>query len=127
MISNSLNASYGPSSPTSADAGGFELSQTAFNLDVTYPLDYQSSLINLAGGVEFRREGYGIHAGEPLSWINAGLGAPGAAGGIQVFPGFRPDNKVDESRTNIAGYADFEILLERTTRKWTPCRCSGTR
>ena len=111
LISNSLNASYGSSSPTSADAGGFELSQTAFNLDVTYPLDYQSSLINLAGGVEFRREGYGIHAGEPLSWINAGLGADGAAGGIQVFPGFRPDNEVDESRTNIAGYADFESYL----------------
>lgn len=111
LISNSLNASYGPSSPTSADAGGFELSQTAFNLDVTYPLDYQSSLINLAGGVEFRREGYGIHAGEPLSWINAGLGVDGASGGIQVFPGFRPDNEVDESRTNIAGYADFESYL----------------
>lgn len=111
LISNSLNASYGSSSPTSANAGGFELSQTAFNLDVTYPLDYQSSLINLAGGVEFRREGYGIHAGEPLSWINAGLGAAGAAGGIQVFPGFRPDNEVDENRTNIAGYADFESYL----------------
>ena len=111
FISNSLNASYGPSSPTSADAGGFELSQTAFNLDVTYPLDYQSSLINLAGGIEFRREGYGIHAGEPLSWINAGLGVGGASGGIQVFPGFRPDNAVDESRTNIAGYADFESYL----------------
>ena len=111
LISNSLNASYGPSSPTSANAGGFELSQTAFNLDVTYPLDYQASLINLAGGVEFRREGYGIHAGEPLSWINAGLGADGAAGGIQVFPGFRPDNEVDENRTNIAGYADFESYL----------------
>lgn len=111
FISNSLNASYGISSPTAADAGGFELSQTAFNLDVTYPLEYQSSLVNLAGGIEFRREGYGIHAGEPLSWINAGLGAPGAAGGIQVFPGFRPDNEVDESRTNIAGYADFESYL----------------
>ena len=111
LISNSLNASYGVASPTSADAGGFELSQTAFNLDVTYPLDYQSSLVNLAGGIEFRREGYGIHAGEPLSWINAGLGEPGAAGGIQVFPGFRPDNEVDESRTNIAGYADFESYL----------------
>ena len=111
LISNSLNASYGASSPTSADAGGFELSQTAFNLDVTYPLDYQSSLINLAGGIEFRREGYGIHAGEPLSWIDAGLGVDGASSGIQVFPGFRPDNEVDESRTNIAGYADFESYL----------------
>ena len=111
FISNSLNASYGASSPTSADAGGFALSQTAFNLDVTYPLQYQSSLVNLAGGIEFRRDGYSIHAGEPLSWINAGMGAAGASGGIQVFPGFRPDNALDESRTNIAGYADFESYL----------------
>lgn len=111
FISNSMNASYGAASPTSADAGGFELSQTAFNLDVTYPLEYQSSLINLAGGVEFRREGYGIHAGEPVSWINAGLGADGAASGIQVFPGFRPNQETDENRTNIAGYADFESYL----------------
>ena len=111
FISNSMNASYGAASPTSADAGGFELSQTAFNLDVSYPLEYQSSLINLAGGVEFRREGYGINAGEPVSWINAGLGADGAASGIQVFPGFRPNQETDESRTNIAGYADFESYM----------------
>ena len=111
FISNSMNASYGAASPTSADAGGFELSQTAFNLDVSYPLEYQSSLINLAGGVEFRREGYGINAGEPVSWINAGLGADGVASGIQVFPGFRPNQETDESRTNVAGYADFESYL----------------
>ena len=111
LVSNSLNASYGSGSPTTADSGGFRLNQTAFNVDVTYPLMYQSSLVNLAGGVEFRREGYGIRAGEPVSWFNAGLGADGAAGGIQVFPGFRPDNEVDESRTNIAGYADFESYL----------------
>lgn len=111
FISNSMNATYGAASPTEADAGGFELSQTAFNLEVTYPLEYQSSLINLAGGVEFRREGYEIHAGEPVSWINAGRGVEGAAFGIQVFPGFRPDNEVDESRTNIAGYVDFESYL----------------
>ncbi len=111
FISNSLNATYGASSPTEADAGGFELSQTAFNLDVTYPLEYQSSLINLAGGVEFRREGYGIHAGEQISWNDAGLGAEGATKGIQVFPGFKHENEVNESRTNIAGYADFESYL----------------
>ena len=111
FISNSMNASYGAASPTSADAGGFELSQTAFNLDVSYPLEYQSSLINLAGGVEFRREGYGINAGEPVSWINAGLGADGAVSGIQVFPGFRPNQETDESRTNVAGYADFESYM----------------
>ncbi len=111
FISNSMNASYGAASPTSAEAGGFELSHTAFNLDVSYPLEYQSSLINLAGGVEFRREGYGIHAGEMVSYIDAGLGIDGASAGIQVFPGFKPENEVDENRTNIAGYLDFESYL----------------
>ena len=111
FVSNSLNASYGAGSPTNADSGGFRLDQTVFNVDITYPLLYQSSLVNLAGGLEFRREGYGIRAGEPVSWFNAGLGADGAAAGIQVFPGFRPDNEVDESRTNVAGYADFESYL----------------
>ena len=111
FVSNSLNASYGSGSPTTADSGGFRLSQTAFNVDVTYPFMYQSSLVNLAGGVEFRREGYGIRGGEPVSWFNAGLGADGAASGIQVFPGFRPANEVNESRNNIAGYADFESYL----------------
>lgn len=111
FISNSMNASYGAASQIAADAGGFELSQTAFNLDVSYPLEYQSSLINLAGGVEFRREGYGINAGEMASWINAGLGIDTASAGIQVFPGFKPENEVDENRTNIAGYLDFESYL----------------
>lgn len=111
FISNSLNASYGAASQTSANAGGFELSQTTFNLDVAYPLAYESSLINLAGGVEFRREGYGINAGEMASWINAGLGIEGASAGIQVFPGFKPENEVDENKTNIAGYLDFESYL----------------
>ncbi len=111
FISNSMNASYGATSPTSAEAGGFELSHTAFNLDVSCPLEYQSSLINLAGGVEFRREGYGIHAGEMVSYIDAGLGIDGASAGIQVFPGFKPENEVDENRTNIAGYLDFESYL----------------
>ena len=111
FISNSMNASYGAASQTSANAGGFELSQTAFNLDVSYPLENQSSLINLAGGVEFRREAYGINSGEMASWINAGLGIDGASAGIQVFPGFKPENEVDENRTNIAGYLDFESYL----------------
>lgn len=30
-------------------------------------------------------------------------------GGSQGFPGFRPDNEVDEYRTNLAGYIDLEM------------------
>ena len=31
-----------------------------------------------------------------------------AAIGAQVFPGFRPTNEVDESRSSVAGYVDIE-------------------
>ncbi len=35
--------------------------------------------------------------------------AGGRAGGAQVFPGFRPENVVNQTRSNIAAYADIEL------------------
>jgi iron complex outermembrane receptor protein len=37
-------------------------------------------------------------------------GAQGALG-AQVFPGFRPNDEVDENRSNVAGYLDLETKL----------------
>jgi iron complex outermembrane recepter protein len=33
----------------------------------------------------------------------------GRAGGAQVFPGFRPENAVNQTRSNVAGYLDLEL------------------
>ena len=115
-IRNTLNASIGPSSKTVFDAGGYSYDQLVFNATAVRALDVGNfaSPLNLAVGVEARRESYDISAGEPDSWRNGGRLLPSgnpAASGAQVFPGFRPSNEVDESRTAIGAYVDVEANL----------------
>jgi iron complex outermembrane recepter protein len=114
-IENTLNRSLGPASKTVFDAGGFAYDQTVFNLSGVRALNAGAlaSPINLAVGVEARREGYSIFAGEPDSWRNGGVllnGQP-TASGAQVFPGFRPSNEVSESRNAVGVYVDLEANL----------------
>ncbi len=115
-IGNTLNVSLGPSAPpnkTVFDAGALALGQLVANADISRPFKFDalSGPINVAFGTEVRREAYQITAGEPDSYGNGGV--PNQAGGIaaigaQVFPGFRPTNEVDESRSSVAGYVDVE-------------------
>ncbi len=119
LISNSINASYGAASPTEADSGGPHLDQTTFNFDASRLFEYSGKTMNLAFGGEFRRDGWGIRAGEPISYLHCTDDASfdtsrciaDKAAGIQVFPGFKPSNAVDESRTNTAAYADLEWVF----------------
>ncbi len=121
FISNSLNASFGPSSPTSANAGTLKLQQTNFNLDIVKNVDWNGRDVTLAFGGEFRSEMYKIKPGEPVSYADGGAvntNCPGCdvnpvpyAAGFQVFRGFSPANAVDESRNNYAFYADIESQL----------------
>jgi iron complex outermembrane receptor protein len=114
-VSDSLNVSLGPSIPpnqTSFDAGTLGLEQWVGNLDLSRGVEVGlAGPLNVAFGLEFRREGYQITAGEPASYIDGGspnqFGGRGAAG-AQVFPGFRPSNEVDTSRDSYAVYADLE-------------------
>jgi iron complex outermembrane receptor protein len=112
-IENTLNRSLGPASKTSFDAGGFEYRQLVLNVSGVRGVDVGlSSPLNVAVGIEARREEYEIFAGEPDSWRNGGAtlpnGAP-TASGAQVFPGFRPANEVDEDRTAVGAYVDLEV------------------
>ncbi len=114
-IGNSLNTSLGPTIPpnqTEFDAGTLALDQAVANLDLSRGFDVGwAGPLNVAFGAELRRESYSITAGEPASYSDGGVRnqAGGAAAlGAQVFPGFRPSNEVDESRTSVALYADFE-------------------
>ena len=36
-------------------------------------------------------------------------------GGAQVFPGFRPDNELDEFRNSVVAYTDIEVNI---TENW---------
>ena len=124
-VDNSVNASIGPSSPTTFDAGNLFFRQTVGNLDVLRLLDTGGALksLSLVLGSEYRVENYEIEAGQPESYLlgNGGdiagvdfdttaTGAPKAAGS-QVFPGFQPANEVDRFRTNISGYVGLESEL----------------
>ena len=128
-ITNSNNASLTNNTPVEADSGGFNYTENTFNADVSRFYDDIFSGFNVAFGAEFRLESYRINAGEEASYAlyntngevhdpaDAGSMLPEdffgnlRAGGIQVFPGFRPDNEAlteDANRTSFAGYVDLE-------------------
>src|SRR5262249_42449084 len=106
---------------TTFDAGTLVLNQFAANADISRPVGLKgfASPVNVAVGVEARRENYQIHAGEPDSYRDGGAlnqaGGP-AAIGAQGFPGFRPSDEVSESRGSVAGYVDAEGDVSRRVR-----------
>ena len=114
-ITHSLNTSLGPTIPpnqTEFYAGSLVFNQFIANLDLTREIDAGlAGPLNVAFGAEFRRENYQELAGEPNSYI-AGPSKDQFGGtapaGAQVFPGFRPSNAVDASRSNVAAYVDVE-------------------
>jgi iron complex outermembrane receptor protein len=83
------------------------------NLDLTREIDLGlSNPLNLAGGLEWRRDTYGLHAGELASYY-VGTGTLG--GGIQSFFGYSPTNASNNSRTDFSQYLDVSI---KPTEKW---------
>ena len=124
-IGNSSNASLGQDSPLSVYAGGFAFTQNTTNLDLSKFYDDIFSGVNVAVGAEYRMELYEIFAGQEESWatydINGNIWNGDASlqvtdffgravpGGIQVFPGFRPENERNATRNSYAFYGDVEV------------------
>ncbi|WP_338769783.1 TonB-dependent receptor [Massilia sp. METH4] len=102
-------------SPLEADTGKLKFNQTTFNADVKGPL---AKGVFFATGFEWRRDGYEIEAGDPVSYQYGRTNNPAiqiltpagtiAASGTQGFPGYTPSTAVDEGRHNIALYGDVE-------------------
>ena len=128
IIKNSNNASMKSLSPTTFDAGGHSLSQNTINLDFNKFFDKYLNGVNMAFGAEYRTENFTIFSGETASYALYDInGAPitnpatqivafdsngdDLPGGSQGFPGYSPDNEVDENRSNIGVYADSEFNL----------------
>lgn len=105
-VNNSLNASLGPTSQTSFDAGQLRNRQTLFNADVAKYFEW-SLPTTVAFGAEYREETYSIVAGETASYV-LGPYAPPRAGGAQVFPGFQPSDAGSSSRNNTSVYLEFD-------------------
>ena len=119
-ITNSVNPTMGTASPKEFYSGSLKFGEATGNLDFVraFPLNMLAAPLNIALGLEARRSSYGIIAGEPASYIDGGvkvLDGPNAGAqptpGAQVFPGFQPGDAGDHSRTNYAGYIDFETSL----------------
>jgi iron complex outermembrane receptor protein len=125
---NSINVSYWyepkcscsiyADSPREADTGKLRLTQTTANLDIKGPTTLLGFDTFIALGAEYRREGYQVVAGDPVSYQYGRtnnkaikiLDQTGhiAAAGIQGFPGYTPGTEVDDGRHNIALYLDME-------------------
>lgn len=114
-VDNSVNVSMGTSSPTTFYAGTMHFDQWTTTLDLQKNFDIGwAQPLSFAFGGEARRDHYGIDAGEPASYMGGGvaiLDGPNkgkiAAIGSQVFPGFRPSDATNASRSNFAGYVDL--------------------
>ena len=126
-ISNTVNPSLGPESPTSFNPGEIQQRETRFGADFTYPWDVGgfASPINVAFGGEYREETYEIQAGDPASYTAGPFasvfdpdlgGNVGLAVGSSGFPGLSPLASGEFSRSNWAFYLDLETDV---TNRWT--------
>jgi iron complex outermembrane receptor protein len=126
FIKETLNATLLSNSPTHFDAGGHTLNQNTTGVDFNRFYKHIFNGINIAFGTEYRIENYGIFAGEVGSYaafdINNTIvdqntpeedivvfnGFPRPRGS-QGFPGYAPENEVNQTRSNSALYIDTEF------------------
>ena len=117
---NTLNPSLGPTSPTKFYAGSLAYDQLVFGIDASraYDVGFYAPL-NVAFGLEARRESYQIGAGEPGSYQRGtflNIGGTDLNWGSRGFTGFTPANEVDKDRNNVGVYVDLEgELVENFT------------
>jgi len=127
QMDNTVNASLLQASPSSIYAGKHAFSQNTSTLDVSRFFDEALAGVNVAFGGAYRVDHYQIFAGEEASYRDYGRAQVidnsgpepqlvtrdtlGKAGGAQGFVGFRPENEVDRTRSNVAAYLDTEVNL----------------
>jgi iron complex outermembrane recepter protein len=138
FMSDTLNVSLGPASPTSFYMG--KLVQKEFNFNADFNVKKDIGLVepvSIAWGVEVRREAYEVGLGDTPSWtvgqfasqrlVNcrlAGVVVPCSTAGSVVdptvvrtatglpgsngFQGFGPASVIEGGRNNYSGYLDVE-------------------
>ncbi|GGG31333.1 collagen-binding protein [Hymenobacter glacieicola] len=112
-VTNTLNASLPQgTSPTEFYAGTLIFQQNTVNLGFSRKFTSVPALstLNVAFGGEFRTDMFEIEAGEEGSYLAGTRTVNGAraAFGAQGFPGYKPQDATDRTRTNVAGYVDLE-------------------
>ena len=112
------------STQTRFDDGGFNFLQNTANLDVSKRFNTIANGLTFSFGLEFRYDNYKIYQGEEASWqaypprqryFPITDDTRDLASGSQGFPGFRPTDEVNASRTNIGGYVEGSLDV---TDRW---------
>lgn len=137
FMSDTLNASLGPATPTSFYMG--KLVQKEFNFNADFSTEFEVGFAKplfMAWGVEVRREAFEVGLGDRPSWevgpfasqrlfrctlaaANVPCATPGASAptfvrtatslpGSNGFQGFGPASVVEGGRNNYSAYIDFE-------------------
>ncbi|NQD36459.1 TonB-dependent receptor [Permianibacter sp. IMCC34836] len=126
----SLNASYGPDSPTTAYDGALINGMSVINVDFsgTVAWGVGKDDLSVAFGVERREDTYEIEAGDLVSYSRGdtecnqianptgdpdAVCAPGffTTPGMQGFQGYRPEFEGENSRDSTSVYLDTEAFL----------------
>ncbi|MFT4248119.1 MAG: TonB-dependent receptor [Pseudomonas sp.] len=120
---NTINASLGPSSPTSFYYGALQSTDWASTIDLTRRYDWAGRKLQVSWGAEYRYERYQIFAGEPLSYaagdyvipegqpLAGQRPAPGAQGQIT----YQASEASDLDRNSGAAYVDVGLDV---TDRW---------
>jgi iron complex outermembrane receptor protein len=89
VMTNSINASLGPKSPTSFDDGTVKQDELNINLDGSLPLTAGENATVFAFGAEYRREKFTIQAGDEASYAfgPGAYGTPALSCCSSGFPG----------------------------------------
>jgi iron complex outermembrane receptor protein len=137
QVHDTLNASYGPQSPSDFDAGGLRYAQNIVNLDLSrdFAMGFAKPL-TFAAGAEYRHEQFKIRPGDTFSYAagplfraafattavncaaqggnyTAATGFcrfPGreAPVGAQGFPGIPANSRTNAKRHSYAAYAELD-------------------
>ena len=122
-ISNTVNPSLGPQTPTSFSPGGVSQVERTLNLDFNKLIQtiFDDPVI-IAVGLEWRKETYFQKSGDEASYIAGPFALEPPLGlnqgfsiGSNGFPGYQPQSAGHWSRSNWAVYADLEFYV---TEAW---------
>ncbi len=123
-IRNTVNASYGPNTPTAFNLGSQTQSERMVNADFTVPFEIgTASPLNIAFGGQYHWETFTMKAGDIESWAPGGFESQGFSVGSNGFQGFSADVAGKFNRDSYAGYLDLEAdvtahwLVSATARR----------